>query len=80
MQFLFATLPVIYEQRTLLTDQGWVGYHLKSPCRAGTTRVIFESLDFIATNSTCSQAPGKLDNPYPDLFFNRIYLSYVVAN
>ncbi len=34
--------------RLSLTDQGQVRYTLKTPCRDGTTHVVFELLDFIA--------------------------------
>jgi hypothetical protein len=40
--------PAIAEQRLSLTPNGNVGYQLKTPCRDGTTHVIFEPLDFIA--------------------------------
>ena len=40
--------PAIAEKRLSLTANGNVQYELETPCRDGTTRVIFEPLDFIA--------------------------------
>ena len=38
----------VSEKRLSLTPNGNVRYRLKTPCRDGTTHVIFEPLDFIA--------------------------------
>ena len=40
--------PAVAAGRLSLTAQGLVRYTLKTPCRDGTTHVIFEPLDFIA--------------------------------
>jgi hypothetical protein len=42
--------PAVSEKRFSLTSNGdvRVRYQLKTPCRDGTTHVIFEPLDFIA--------------------------------
>ncbi len=44
----YITRPAIAEKRLSLTKQGKVRYELKTPYRDGTTRVIFEPVDFIA--------------------------------
>ncbi len=45
----YITRPPVSEQRLSLIAQGKVRYELKTPYRDGTTQVIFEPLDFIAT-------------------------------
>jgi hypothetical protein len=40
--------PAVSEKRLSLTRNGNIRYQLKTPCRDGTTLVIFEPLDFIA--------------------------------
>jgi hypothetical protein len=44
----YISRPAIAEQRRSLTTNRNVQYRLKTPYRNGTTRLIFESLDFIA--------------------------------
>jgi len=44
----YITRPAVSEKRLSLTNQGKVRYELKTPCRDGTTHVIFEPVDFIA--------------------------------
>lgn len=41
--------PAVSEQRLSLTPAGKVRHELKTPFRNGTTHVIFEPLDFLAT-------------------------------
>jgi hypothetical protein len=45
----YISRPAISEKRLALTANGHVRYELKTPYRNGTTHVIFEPLDFIAT-------------------------------
>ena len=45
----YITRPAISEKRLSLTNEGKVRYALKTPYRDGTTHVIFEPVDFIAT-------------------------------
>ena len=44
----YISRPAISEKRLSVTPNGNVRYQLKTPCRDGTTHVIFEPLDFIA--------------------------------
>jgi hypothetical protein len=44
----YISRPAVSENRLSLTPNGNVRYQLKTPYRDGTTRVIFEPLDFIA--------------------------------
>lgn len=44
----YITRPVVSTERLSLTAQGNVRYRLKTPCRDGTTEVVFEPLDFMA--------------------------------
>jgi hypothetical protein len=49
----YVSRPAVSEKRLALTSNGNIRYQLKTPCRDGTTHVIFEwggppSLDFIA--------------------------------
>ncbi|MFQ5422003.1 MAG: transposase, partial [Anaerolineae bacterium] len=44
----YISRPAVSEQRLSLTPNGNIRYRLKTPCRDGTTHVIFEPLDFIA--------------------------------
>ena len=44
----YISRPAVAEKRLSLTPNGNVRYQLKTPCREGTTHVIFEPLDFIA--------------------------------
>jgi hypothetical protein len=44
----YVSRPAVAEKRLSLTPNGNVRYQLKTPYRDGTTRVIFEPLDFIA--------------------------------
>ncbi len=50
--------PAVSEKRLSLTSKGKVRYHLKTPCRDGTTHVIFEPLDFIAKLAALVPKPG----------------------
>jgi len=53
----FASRPVVTEQRLSLTLNGTVRYQLKTPCRDGTTHVIFEPLDFMARLAALAPRP-----------------------
>jgi hypothetical protein len=44
----YVSRPAVAELRLSLTELGEVRYTLKSPCRDGTTQVVFQLLDFIA--------------------------------
>ena len=44
----YITRLAVSEKRLSLTPNGNIRYRLKTPYRDGTTRVIFEPLDFIA--------------------------------
>jgi hypothetical protein len=44
----YISRPAASEKRLALTSWGNVRYQLKTPCRDGTTHVIFELLDFMA--------------------------------
>jgi hypothetical protein len=46
--YRYIARPAIAEGRLSLTGQGQVRYTLKTPCRDGTTHVVFEPLDFMA--------------------------------
>ena len=41
--------PPVSEKRLFITPRGAIGYPLKTPYRDGTTYVLFEPLDFIAS-------------------------------
>lgn len=45
----YISRPAVSEKRLALTSQGKVRYQLKTPYRDGTTHVIFEPLDFMAS-------------------------------
>jgi len=45
----YISRPAVFEKRLSLTRQGKVRYELKTPYRDGTTHVIFEPVDFIAS-------------------------------
>ena len=47
----YISRPAIAEKRLSLTSNGNVRYRLKTPCRDGTTHVIFEPLDRDASSS-----------------------------
>jgi len=44
----YISRPAIAQQRLSLAPNGNIRYQLKTPCRDGTTHVVFEPLDFIA--------------------------------
>jgi hypothetical protein len=44
----YVSRPAMSEKRLALTSNGNIRYQLKTPCRDGTTHVIFEPRDFIA--------------------------------
>ena len=49
--------PAVSEKRMALTPNGKIRYLLKTPCRDGTTHVIFEPLDFIARLAALAPEP-----------------------
>ena len=49
--------PAVSEKRLALTSNGKIRYQLKTPCRDGTTHVIFEPLDFIARLAALAPKP-----------------------
>ena len=44
----YISRPAVSEKRLALSSNGKIRYQLKTPCRDGTTHVLFEPLDFIA--------------------------------
>jgi hypothetical protein len=54
----YVTRPAVSEKRLSLTNQGKVRYELKTPCRDGTTHVIFDPVDFIAKLAALVPKPG----------------------
>jgi hypothetical protein len=44
----YIAIPAVSEKRLTLTSNGNIKYQLKTPCRDGTTHVIFEPLDCMA--------------------------------
>ena len=52
------TRPALATGRLALTPQGRVRYTLKTPCRDGTTHVVFEPLDFIARLAALEKESG----------------------
>jgi hypothetical protein len=64
----YITRPAVSEKRLSLTNQGKVRYELKTPCRNGTTHVIFEPLDFIARLAALVPKPGVNLTRYHGVF------------
>jgi hypothetical protein len=56
----YISRPAVSEKRLTLTPNGNIRYLLKTPCRDGTTHVIFEPLDFIARLADWSQSPESI--------------------
>ena len=53
----YVSRPAVSEKRMALTPNGKIRYPLKTPCRDGTTHVLFESQDFIARLATLAPKP-----------------------
>ena len=53
----YVSRPAVSEKRMALTPNGKTRYPLKTPCRDGTTHVIFEPLDFIARLAALAPKP-----------------------
>ncbi len=51
----YISRPAVSEKRLALTPNGKIRYQLKTPCRDGTTHVLFEPLDFIARLAALAQ-------------------------
>lgn len=55
----YISRPAVSEKPLALAANEQVRYELKTPYRNGTTHVIFEPLDFIATGSADTQASSQ---------------------
>jgi hypothetical protein len=57
----YVSRPAVAEKRLSLTPNGSVRYALKTRYCDGTTRVIFEPLDFIARRAALAPTAGQSD-------------------
>ena len=53
----YVSRPAVSEKRMALTPNSKIRYQFKTPCRDGTTHVLFEPLDFIARLAALAPEP-----------------------
>ncbi len=64
----YISRPAVSEKRLVLTPNGKIRYQLKTPCRDGTTHVLFEPLDFIARLAALAPKPRVNLTPFHGVF------------